>query len=249
MFKSSFLTALLTLAAAQVCGAADNRAVRVPVLLELFTSEGCSSCPPADALLMRLDQTQPVNGAQIIVLSEHVDYWNHLGWSDPFSSPQFSARQEAYGRALRVDAYTPQLVIDGSEQFVGSDAGPIQAAIARAASRPKLTIKIVSAQREGSEAVVTVSAPVGQGDIWIAVADERDESSVKRGENQGRTLPHVAVVRHLVPAGSLRPGQAFEKQIRLPLSPGTQPGGTRIVAFIASHGGPIVGASMTPLKP
>jgi hypothetical protein len=176
MFKSSFLTTLLALAAAQVCGATDNRSVRVPVLLELFTSEGCSSCPPADALLMRLDQTQPVNGAQIIVLSEHVDYWNHLGWSDPFSSSQFSARQEAYGRAFRVDAYTPQLVIDGSEQFVGSDAGPIQAAIARAISRPKLAVKIVSAQREGSEAVVTVSALAGQGDIWIAVADERDES-------------------------------------------------------------------------
>ena len=186
-----------------------------------------------------------MDGAEIIVLSEHVDYWNHLGWSDPFSSPQFSARQEAYARALRVDAYTPQLVIDGREQFVGSDARAIQAAIARAAARSKVPVKIVSARREGSEAAVTVSAPAGQGDIWIAVADERDESSVKRGENHGRTLLHVAVVRRLEQAGSMSPSQAFERQIRLPLSPGA----TRIVAFIASRGGPIVGATMTYLKP
>jgi hypothetical protein len=190
-----------------------------------------------------------VNGAQIIVLSEHVDYWNRLGWTDPFSSPQFSARQEAYARSLRADAYTPQLVIDGREQFVGSDARAIQAAIIRAASRPKTSVRILSAQREGREAVVTVSVPAGQGGIWIAVADERDESSVKRGENHGRTLPHVAVVRHLEQAGSMSPSQAFEKQIRLPLSPGGQSGGTRIVAFIASPGGAIVGASMAPLKP
>ena len=120
-------------------------AQRVPVLAELFTSEGCSSCPPADAMLMELDRKQPVSKAQIIVLSEHVDYWNQLGWSDPFSSAQFSARQTTYSQTLKSEVYTPQLVVDGSEQFVGSDAGAILAGITRATSRAKVPVKIVSA--------------------------------------------------------------------------------------------------------
>lgn len=230
-----------------VAGLAAERVQQVPVLAELFTSEGCSSCPPADSLLMNLDQTQPVRGAQIIVLSEHVDYWNRLGWSDPFSSPQFSARQATYARALKAEVYTPQLVIDGSEQFVGSDAGPIQAAISRAASRPKMPVHIVSAQREGSEVVVVVSAEGGAGDVWIALADDRDESSVRRGENSGRTLAHVAVVRSLVRAGTTAPSEAFEKVVRLPFAAGMKP--ERIVAFIAASNGRILGANMFLMKP
>src|SRR5436305_7163041 len=160
----------------------------VPVLAELFTSEGCTSCPPADQLLQKLDQLQPVAGAQIIVLSEHVDYWDQLGWRDPFSSHQFTLRQQAYSRAVGAEVYTPQLVIDGRQAVVGNDVDAVRSAIARAAARPKLPVRIAQAKRDGGQAAVTVSiAPLAKGkaEVWVAIADEADRSSVSRGENSG----------------------------------------------------------------
>src|SRR5437016_3184651 len=202
---------LAGLVAAQASFAAD-----VPVLAELFTSEGCSSCPPADALLIRLDRLQPVPGAHVIVLSEHVDYWDQLGWRDPFSSPQFSKRQADYARILGSDVYTPQLVIDGRVQLNGSDAGSIRAAITRAAAKPKLLVHIVQATREGAEAVIHLSVPVlpsGKSGVWVAVADESDQSSVSKGENSGRNLEHVAVVRNLTQVGSVSKAAGFDQTV------------------------------------
>ena len=219
---------------------------RVPVVAELFTSEGCNSCPPADLLLQQLDRAQPVAGAEIVVLSEHVDYWNQLGWRDPFSSPQFTARQQRYSRTLGGEVYTPQLVIDGREQILGSDAAAAQKAIARAAGRPKLAARIVSAKRDGADAAIVLSIPAspkGRAEVWIAIADESGRSSVLRGENAGRELSHVAIVRRLVKAGAIGKSEGMEKVVRVPAAAGP----ARVIVFLADDAGAIHGAAQTSL--
>jgi hypothetical protein len=221
----------------------------VPVLAELFTSEGCSSCPPADAVLMQLDRLQPVAGAHIIVLSEHVDYWNSLGWRDPFSSSQFSRRQADYARILNTEVYTPQLVIDGHVQLNGSQGPDILAALARAAAKPKLPVQIVQATREGGDAVVHVTVPAlpsGKSEVWVAIADESDQSSVSKGENSGRNLAHVAVVRSLRKLGSVSKSEGCNQTVRLPLNPANT-GGSRVVVWVAQAYNPVLGAASAPL--
>jgi len=133
-------------------------AVRIPVLVELFTSEVCSSCPPADALLQKLD-AQPIPGEEMIVLSEHVDYWNHIGWKDPYSSRFYSDRQSAYARRLGLsDVYTPQMIVDGTSQFVGSDEALADKALAEA-----LTNKTIG----GAGFDVLTIEPPKQGNILL----------------------------------------------------------------------------------
>ena len=122
-----------------------------PVIVELFTSEGCSSCPPADTLLSRYVKNSPVPGVEIIALGEHVDYWNHNGWADPFSSVQFSQRQSDYSHAFRLDSvYTPQIIVDGRAQLVGSDGDAAEAAIRRAARLPHAAVSVAQAASEVS---------------------------------------------------------------------------------------------------
>src|SRR5215470_15527324 len=132
---------LLSLAAFSLAFGAGT--AKSPVLVELFTSEGCSDCPAADRLLEQLDQSQPVPGAQIIVLSEHVDYWDRLGWKDPFSAHFFSERQEEYARRFRLDSvYTPQMVVDGEAEFVGSNGRQALAAVGAAARTKKAAVRL-----------------------------------------------------------------------------------------------------------
>ena len=192
-----------------------NESSSTPVIVELFTSEGCSSCPPADQLLTRLDKEQSIPGANIIALSQHVDYWNQLGWRDPYSSAQFSARQSSYAEAFGRDGvYTPQMVVDGRLEFVGSDTTKAREAITEAASSPKARVQIEitpnTETRESGTVQFTVRVEdipaITAGDtaeVLLAITESDLSSSVARGENAGRNLRHTAVVRQLATIGSI----------------------------------------------
>ncbi len=225
----------------------DNRATKQPVLVELFTSEGCSSCPPADALLASLDREQNIPGATVIVLSEHVDYWDHEGWRDPFSSPEMTARQEFYVSRLSQDsAYTPEAVVDGTRGLTGSDRRGLISAIQESALRPKIEIAITNAAVSGNAVEAAVTAgPHPRADLYAVLADDHDESSVSRGENSGRHLEHVAVVRAIEKVGSLNDG--LNKQIHVAL-PNPAHAKMRLVIFAQERGtGHILGVAEASL--
>jgi hypothetical protein len=224
-----------------------------PVLVELFTSEGCSDCPPADALLAKLDSQSPA-GTQPIVLSEHVDYWNHIGWTDPYSSHSYSERQTAYGNHFGLSSvYTPQMVVDGSEEFVGSDSGKALAAVAKAAQREKIQVRISNVKIAGNELHATLTADTLPGSsrksgLFVAAALNHAESSVARGENAGRHLTHVAVVRELLKVGEVQPGAGFSGEFSLKLEHGVDPANLRLVAFVQEPGpGRVLGATINKL--
>jgi len=244
------LAAGLWMRAAQSLPASD---ARTPVLVELFTSEGCSSCPPADAYLQKLDR-QPVAGEEMIVLSEHVDYWNHIGWKDPYSARFYSDRQSAYAKRLGLaSVYTPQMIVDGTIEFVGSDAALADKAFAKALRRPKLAVRL-SDVAVGTVGVLQAHLEAGAlqasfglraADVYVALALDHSESQVSHGENAGRTLAHTAVVRSMVKVGTFRQGQAFAQDVRLKLEPGSDIRNLRLVAFVQEPGqGRVIGAAV-----
>jgi hypothetical protein len=225
----------------------------VPVLVELFTSEGCSSCPPADALLAKLDRSQPVAGAELIVLSEHVDYWNYIGWKDPYSSHIYSDRQNSYAQRFGSDrVYTPQMIVDGSTEFVGSDARSANQAITQALKAPKIKVRLSDVSAVNANSVkghVEIEAlPASfpdQGEIYLAVAFSHAESSVSGGENAGRRLPHTAVVRKLMKIGTIAPGQSFSQDVEIKAGAGADPRNLRLIAFVQQPGtGRVLGVTM-----
>ncbi|HTV65281.1 MAG TPA: DUF1223 domain-containing protein [Bryocella sp.] len=206
---------LLTVIVLATIAFAAPASAQTPVVVELFTSEGCSSCPPADALLVKLSQQGAGNGTDLVLLGEHVDYWNYIGWTDRFSSPQFSQRQSAYGHALSSSVYTPQMVIDGATQFVGSDVSEARRNIEAAAKDPKPAQ--VTLQWEGTNRLhIRVQSPTqDRGNVLLATTEDGLTTSVEAGENGGRTLHHAAVVRQLRDIGSVDKG-AFETTIDVP---------------------------------
>jgi hypothetical protein len=202
IFVTIALLALIVSVRRNPVSAADAAKPPVPVLIELFTSEGCSSCPPADALLARLD-TQPLPGVHAIVLSEHVTYWNQDGWHDPFSLDAMTDRQRQYGFRFNLpDVYTPQAVIDGAAQVVGSDAAKLSTAISQAIVAPKPELTIANAQWSNDTMQFTVKGnPNPEANLFAALAEDSEQVSVLHGENGGHTLHHVAVVRTLEQLG------------------------------------------------
>lgn len=217
-----------------------------PVLVELFTSEGCSDCPPADNLLARLDAEQPIAGAHVIVLSEHVTYWNHDGWTDPFSMAEMDQRQNDYVAHFHLtSSYTPQAVIDGAEQVVGNDTKHLVQAVAHESALPSQTLSITQAALDKGSVHFTVQAPDSQGEhLYAAVAQDVSRSPVARGENAGRTLHHVAVVRQMKEFRS-KFADGHEISISagdLDRHPGA--GAVRLVIFLADpHSGRVAGAA------
>ncbi len=174
---------------------------RVPVVVELFTSEGCSSCPPADILLSTLARQDTIAGAQVIPLGLHVTYWDQLGWKDPASLQAATDRQQDYGRVFGADSmYTPEAVIDGHSQMIGSDEEAVRRAIAKAALEPHGTVALsVSTQSDTVTARLTVNGIRASETLHniFFVTEDGLTSIVRRGENGGRTLHNDAVVRRI----------------------------------------------------
>ncbi|MBI1308579.1 MAG: DUF1223 domain-containing protein [Proteobacteria bacterium] len=195
----------LTLCALLLCATAQaqTHSAANPVVVELFTSEGCSSCPPADALLAAL-ATQPGN----IALSEHVTYWDQFGWTDPYASPSFTDRQEAYKFPLGLsNAFTPQMVIQGQKSVTGSDYRNVLEAVENAPAVAPVTITL-------GTGLITLPDEVPEGaTVWLMYLQRTGQTQVTRGENADRTLNHSNIVRRVVaypdPSSTVLPIQPF----------------------------------------
>jgi hypothetical protein len=198
-----------------------------PVVIELFTSQGCSSCPPADELIRKVELDESLRG-QVIPLAFHVDYWDRLGWRDPFSSAEWSRRQITYARALHVDsAYTPQAVVNGSRQFVGSNAAMLNAAVAEASRQTPVGSVTLEVSQKGAkiEAVIRADAPANS-DVVVVLFENDVTTRIERGENGGRTASEAAIVRRLQRAGT----GPLAKSVTIDIEPGWKHLG--IAAFV-----------------
>jgi hypothetical protein len=229
-------------------GAQAPPSTLVPVVVELFTSEGCSSCPPADDVLTRLMGTQPVPGVRIIALGEHVDYWDHSGWRDAFSQALFSRRQSDYAaKGMHGgDIYTPEFVVNGQQDLVGSDYPAAVAAItaaARAGGRVQVSLSLDTPGSAQPAVTVRVGSssgtPLRKSEIWLALV-----------ENGGRTLQHTAVVRTMQNLGST-PGNSatWSGNATVALDSGWKRQALHLVAFVQDHSSRhVLGAADAPCR-
>ncbi len=201
-----------------------------PVVVELFTSQGCSSCPPADAYLRELTKDR----RDVLALAFHVTYWDRLGWKDPFSLPAATQRQDVYGRRFGDGSYTPEIVVDGAASMVGSDRRDVGSAIENA-RRNGRTAAAVSVSKSGEQVSIQVGAGNGSGKILLIGFDREHTTAVGRGENSGRTLTEANVVRSIRSVGqwsgaALRVNEPF-------------PEGQDVAVVLEGPDGQIIGAA------
>jgi hypothetical protein len=251
---TSFFLGLRGMQSGTATSTANSESSASGILVELFTSEGCSSCPPADELLRKLDSMRTIANNQIVVLGEHVDYWDGTGWRDRFSSREYTNRQQEYAYRLGVaEPYTPQIVVDGKQQFVGNNAQSLEAALKAAAAEPKMSVSIIAADLDGNNLILKLKTnplPEGRkrGDLYVAVADNSDETQVHGGENSGRALKHVAVLRTLQKVAKVGP-EGMEKDVNLRLSKDLEKNNLRVVAFVQESGnGRVLGSTVRILS-
>jgi hypothetical protein len=238
-----FVLVVSLICVARHASAADS--TRTPVLVELFTSEGCSSCPPVDRLVTDLQQRQPIPGAQVILLSYHVDYWNQLGWSDRFSSHDYSARQERYAQLLVQDSvYTPELVINGKEGGPDRLNDDI-----RTASVSAQNVVLSLAPKQSQVIAISAHGPAnGHAHIYAAVTEDGLTTSVRAGENGGRTLSHSGVVRRFTDLGQLDNG-SFARDFTPALDPQWQRSKLTFVCFAQDTAtGKVLGVAAQPIS-
>jgi hypothetical protein len=221
----------------------ENASAKSPVILELFTSEGCSTCPPADLLLSDLQNKPVVGSADIIAFEEHVDYWNNGGWTDVFSSHQWTQRQQDYQGAFGRSAdgiYTPQLVVDGNHEVIGSNTTSVLALVVAESKQPKISVKIApGAPQKGIQTfTVTVgsaadSALPADAEVLLAVTETGLHSAVTAGENSGKALQHAAVLRRMDKIGAIRAkSNTFSGEAKVKFDSSWKRENLRIVAFV-----------------
>lgn len=232
---------------------------RTPVVVELFTSEGCSSCPPADTLLQRLVAQQPIPNAEIIAIEEHVDYWNHDGWIDPFSAAEWTQRQLVYTPQTNdTGPYTPEMIVDGKTHFVGSDQSKAVASIKDAAARPAVAVTLTAgnAEKNSRDFAITVgkldAASAGDtAEVWLAITEDGLHSAVSHGENAGRALGHVATLRGMHKVGDIKSGSdsnSFSGHARVKLDSHWNLANVHVIAFVQERKSrTIIGAASTKL--
>lgn len=247
------LTAAILLTPCLCFGQAAATSPSVPVLVELFTSEGCSTCPPADKFLELLD-TQPLPGMQLIVLSEHVNYWDHQGWKDPYSSSELTQRQSNYASRFRLnDVYTPQMVVDGRAQMSGVSFKEADAALKDAVKDPKADLRITDAALDGGKLRVHVESALNlpektrDAELYVAVALNHTESSVSAGENAKKHLTHTSVVRNMVRVAKFKAGEKVARDVECKVD-AKDAGNLRVIAFLQEPGsGRVLGSTMKPV--
>ena len=217
--------------------AAGAQPAHRPVVIELFTSQGCSSCPPADRLVAELARTRP----DLLALTFHVTYWNSLGWQDPFSFQGATDRQRRYvAEGVSPDAYTPAMVVDGRHDAVGSDRPEVEAILARAVREATATAP-VDVTRLGNGLQISIGSGAGRGQVLLIGYDRQHQTQVGRGENRGRSLIEANIVRSLANAGSWT-GQPMRLEVAIPA-------GEEAAVLVQADDGHILGAGRLTASP